>query len=507
MKRWRYFVLATTIAGMAASAQADLILHYDFEPGNTHDEGSSFVDVSPTQPNIAYTSGGDDGNSDPEWDVERGNVQRIGANKGFAVDNANGIAAAGTFTIAGWYKGTDTGYFFDQESPRFVIEVENINAGSAGVHFNPGSGGTWYNNDVDSVNDGSWHHVAWVFTNDAVDTVFSFYLDGVAQDVDNTQGGVQLTRTMTGKGIANLTQQATNFRQRFCSKNNDSETSQLQGLYDDIRVYNTALTASEVSALYSSTAGAGEGWYGEKMRTMAPLEWYRLRWTEEAIGSGDLLLSNKKPGSTDAPALTPAGGFGGFESANSWVYLNGTDGGHLLYGLATGWNSTNGTISYWVCMDGDGDGTQTGVFGRETGGGGGVGGNNSIMVWQRTNGSLGLTFDNHASRQLDAGAGTLTMSEWHHLVFTWEMNTSGVADGVMRVYVDGEEVASSSDRAWDGFAVNEVRFGKEISGATRQFKGSADEIAIWTRTLSAAEVRKLWQRGKGIPDGTMVLIH
>jgi len=99
------------------------------------------------------------------------------------------------------------------------------------------------------------------------------------------------------------------------------------------------------------------------------------------------------------------------------------------------------------------------------------------------------------------------MSEWHHLVFTWEMNTSGVADGVMRVYVDGEEVASSSDRAWDGFAVNEVRFGKEISGATRQFKGSADEIAIWTRTLSAAEVRKLWQRGKGIPDGTMVLIH
>jgi len=496
------FTMRIMMAGIAlalvATARADLILHYNFEPGTTPDDGISvFHDVSPVQQNDAVAGGGNDANIEPAWDSERGNVEYLGTVKNIAVNNANGIAAADTFTVAAWFKGTVTGYLFDQSSPRLALSVGyNVANEGLGVFFGFGS---FYSTDITSAKDGSWHHIAFVFTHNGTDGVFSIYLDGVAQDVDPEAGGVQFTRTMTGKGKASLVKQATNYQQRFCSKF-DGTTPWLNGLYDDIQVYNTALTAAEVLALYNATAPGGEASYARKLRGMNPLELYRLRGAKQNVGTGSAVPAAISLGQTNAPALAPAAGYPGLEAQNSWAYFPGTNG--ALTSLVTNWNSTAGTILYWIRMDGAGDATQTTLFSRASGGDTDFarGVLNGIATFHRTNGDLGIYIDGAGVTSV----GKMTMNAWHLQAFTWERN-SGVGDGVLRAYLDGKEVGSATDKSWGAFSITEARFGKEIDfNSVRRLKGSADELAIWTRALTATEIDTLWRIARGIPMGTRI---
>jgi len=258
MKRCGTSVISVVaMCALAGIAQGSLILHYPIDSTSVVAGAPDVLDQTAIQVNHGYRSGGGDFTLTTDRNGTANEAVIFTGNQGIAIDNTNGVAtSSGEFTIAGWYKGTDTGYFFDQNSNRLVLSVErnsnqDPNDGGApaglGVHYNSGSG-IWYNSGVTTANDDKWHHLAFVLDNDTTDSFFSIYLDGVAVDVDPAAPGVQLTRTMTGQGIANLTQQGTNFRQRFGS-NRDGSADGLAGHYDDLRIYNTALTAGEIQQL------------------------------------------------------------------------------------------------------------------------------------------------------------------------------------------------------------------------------------------------------------------
>lgn len=95
---------------------------------------------------------------------------------------------------------------------------------------------------------------------------------------------------------------------------------------------------------------------------------------------------------------------------------------------------------------------------------------------------------------------TYNDGNWHHLVGVWD-GTAGVAvaSAQFTIYVDGVSVATANTSV--GTAPNaplsglgNTKFGRHEAWGVF-LNGSMDEVAIWTRTLSATEVQQLYRRG------------
>lgn len=95
---------------------------------------------------------------------------------------------------------------------------------------------------------------------------------------------------------------------------------------------------------------------------------------------------------------------------------------------------------------------------------------------------------------------TYNDNNWHHVLGVWD-GTSGaaVASSQFTIYVDGSAVATSSISV--GTAPNapisglgNTKLGRHDAWAVN-YNGSLDEVAIWTRPLSATEAQQIYRRG------------
>lgn len=497
MKRqmYRIAVLATVMTGLVVStgAQAELILHYTFDD---HIDGATIEDESnsSSQTNDAAYGSGNTANIGPVVDSIRGRqvLYVAGAHEIAVANTGNGIAAADNFTVSGWYKGTDDGYFFDQEIPRFVIKVDAD--GSVDVYYD----GTWYEDSVTgaSVKDGEWHHIAVVIDHDGVNAVFSTYIDGVAQDVDAAVG-VQTSKTMTGKGKASLSVQGTNYRQRFCASY--SGASGLIGLFDDLRVYDTSLSGAAILGLYESTLRE-EGAYVEAVRNASPLEVFRLASSAAENGSA-VGGAQWTHGSTNGLQFTAAGGFLGLGNGNTWADVVDPDRDYWNGAPVTTANLGAGSVVAWINPHFTGDGTQVFMFGQGVGGSTSVNGDKVINMYLRDDGDLGFAVDTKFMES--ASVLDTSTDRWFMVAATWDQSSSEA-----KLYLDGQPINSFTSAWGDTVALNYFYMGHEPSGSTRSYNGYIDEVAIWTNVLSASAIRELYDRAvKGPARGTVVAIR
>lgn len=94
----------------------------------------------------------------------------------------------------------------------------------------------------------------------------------------------------------------------------------------------------------------------------------------------------------------------------------------------------------------------------------------------------------------------LKVGVWQHIVLTYEGTT---ASGVM--YIDGQRVPVSAQSeietidGLDGLGVGRSSsfFGGLLSGGTTQFDGAVDEVRVWNRVLSDAEVQAAFGQASG----------
>jgi hypothetical protein len=173
------------------------------------------------------------------------------ASTSLALPNTAVTTATNTFSITGWMKTSDTnGYLFGQRDgdatpDRMIITPLSPN----GVFFNGSTWATGTNNAaarIAAFADGNWHHFAFVV--DA--TSVTIYRDGVQWD------------TMAVTHINILKPVTTNSRHRF-GADGDGGT-ELEGRYDDLRLYDHSLTATEVANIYdpgdSDSDGLPDSW-------------------------------------------------------------------------------------------------------------------------------------------------------------------------------------------------------------------------------------------------------
>ncbi|MGD2093813.1 MAG: PASTA domain-containing protein [Phycisphaerales bacterium] len=107
----------------------------------------------------------------------------------------------------------------------------SINNDTTGIHFGF-TGGTRGWQSADSVTElplGEWHHVAGVYDNEVGGTI---YIDGVAETVNPDLGGTD-----------------TNEMPFLLGENPESAGRFLDGMLDEVMIYNRALSAGEISSL------------------------------------------------------------------------------------------------------------------------------------------------------------------------------------------------------------------------------------------------------------------
>jgi len=112
----------------------------------------------------------------------------------------------------------------------------------------------------------------------------------------------------------------------------------------------------------------------------------------------------------------------------------------------------------------------------------------SYNYYMRASSDGSLKFISSGGASNDSSAGLISANQWHHAVITFDGTN-------VRYYVDGA-FDSSDGAAWGSANANPLYIGWDAFGAgSNYFNGSIDEVLIYNKTLSAAEVQDLYKAG------------
>lgn len=97
---------------------------------------------------------------------------------------------------------------------------------------------------------------------------------------------------------------------------------------------------------------------------------------------------------------------------------------------------------------------------------------------------------------------TPTVGTWYYISFTYKYNTASTG---MNFYVNGVLIASGSSTSTyvsgtvASFTLGALTFGSGLPPYGRYIDGLLDEVGVWSRVLSQAEIYQLYNGGAGIP--------
>ncbi|MCK5700561.1 MAG: OmpA family protein [Cyclobacteriaceae bacterium] len=95
---------------------------------------------------------------------------------------------------------------------------------------------------------------------------------------------------------------------------------------------------------------------------------------------------------------------------------------------------------------------------------------------------------------------SLSYDTWHHIVATWRRN------GEIRIYIDGkfDKIGKQTGKYINVRSPLSLKFGRQVNGRSRPYKGWLDEVRIYKRALYDKEVAVLYQQGKAICEKVYV---
>jgi len=234
-------------------------------------------------------------------------------------------------TMSAWYKATSvdtTGALPNQGGE--IVSASNryglrVFSGSQIKVAKQTGGASWVELAATATNalDGNWHHVVGIITGSGMST----YFDGVASTTNSDTSAIYYTSTTSGINIG---------------RNPTGNNYDFSGTIDEVRIYNRALSAAEVAAIYATgLPGTSTGTYTlSGSPTVAG---------DLVIASGTLAASTN--------SMTVAGNwwnYGGlFTTTTGTVTFNGTSTGKSIQaGGSSFYNLTvNGVAGGWTLVD------------------------------------------------------------------------------------------------------------------------------------------------------------
>lgn len=290
-----------------------------------------------------------------------------------------------------------------------------------------GTGGEQVIDTTTTITTGTWYHVAVRFNG----SVATIYVNGVQVGQNSS---MTLTPSSLGASWNN-----------YFGRSQYSADPYLDGRLDDFRIYNRALSASEIGELYG----------------------LQLHWKLDE-GSGTTLA--------DSSAYERDGAFN--TGAPSWV--SGQRNGAIQFNGSNDadTNSTfdppaKGTVAFWYRFNAAPTGTER-LFGL---------GDN----WEcRSDSSGTLTFDlGQSNGVFTTPSGVCEADVWHHVVAVYNDATD-----TYKVYLDAQLVNSGSTSISDQVAAV-LSIGIR-TGSSERFNGALDDFRVYNYELSEAEIAEVY---------------
>lgn len=147
------------------------------------------------------------------------------------------------------------------------------------------------------------------------------------------------------------------------------------------------------------------------------------------------------------------------------------------------YNGTSWTINHWVFLNTTGSNIH--MLGIQD-----LDDSDRIQSW--VDGStFRLRTDSYSGGDLNTGI-TASTGQWYMITYTYNYTNLNLS-----AYVNGTYITSRASSQSSAGLGNYLGFGKNPGGSFRM-DGMLDEVGIWNRSLSSAEVSQLWNGGAGI---------
>ena len=230
-------------------------------------------------------------------------VDLDGTNDYMTAGTISALNSASAFTISMWVKLSSSG----GSVQRFIDTTGSSSSGvtmyqgSAVIDFLIGNGSSsnaYVRSTNTNLKDDAWHHLVGVY--DGSTTSAAIYIDGVASN-DYAARTMPSTTNSAAGGSAHIG-----------SRNNGS-TQFLNGLMDEMAIFNAALSAADITAIYNSgvpTDLSVASSY-DTNRTANLVHWWRMgendsgtgtTVTDQGSGGNNLTLTNGPTFSTTIPS-------------------------------------------------------------------------------------------------------------------------------------------------------------------------------------------------------------
>ena len=322
------------------------------------------------------------------------------------------------------------------------------------------SGTTWYSVLSDSnLVTGQWYHLASTWDGSTA----KLYVNGSVQ-----------TSTLSLSSISYSTATSAKIGSYYTG-------NYLDGLIDEVSLFDSALSASDVATIYNSGIP-------NDISSLSPLGWWRMgdndsgsgtTITDQGSGGNNGTLTNGPTFSTSVPYVLPS-------KTNTYsVELDGTN-DYIDVGASSDFSFGTGafTMSQWFKADviaGGGNNYYT-LFDFR---GSGSDIAPTLYMSQQTGYRLyaynGSTVVNYNT--------TPSVGQWYHVAYT-RSGTTGT------IYLNGSNVASGTDSANYSMSNPSPRIGAPPSGVTGQYvDGKIDEVAIFNSALSASDITAMYNNG------------
>lgn len=306
-----------------------------------------------------------------------------------------------------------------------------------------------------AINDGRWHHVVAVY--DAAGTTVKLYKDSVLL-------------TTCGSAPASLFNNNEPFQ--IGPTDSDTVSNDLTGALDDVRVYNRALSSSEIQALYKERATTVNSSRNAKMTNgLVGL------WSFDGPDVTDKVYDRSGQGNNGyliGAATSTAKTIGKLGQA---LRFNGTT-SYVQVANSSSLNPTNLTVSTWAKSD-------TGTWSNH----GFLVSKRSVYIIHPQQGSIGVSFYIFTSGwNAVSCTPTTDITKWNLYSFTWNGTN-------LTAYINGIQCGSTTPAGpINTTDTNPLYFG--VDSGNRYLNGALDDVRIYNRALPASEIKQLYNMGK-----------
>ncbi len=269
------------------------------------------------------------------------------------------------------------------------------------------------------------------------------------------------------------------------------------GHIDDVRIYDRALSAAEVKRLYdlgNTTRVA------ETVTSNTTLE-------DDLVGHWTFDGPDMDWGSTTAEVKDRSGQGNSGDAASSMSVSKSPEIGIIGQGIqfngTDDWvDITSGTVfdagtqtwALWYKTDGvwGTDGTSAEDVAILIGRHDAVNSRNGVYIILHPEGLLNVSNKPNSGFSSNLDAGTTTLKEWHHVAYVFRQGNGENNE----VYVDGVVATSSVNSAAWSFNNQDIMIGDSADSWWEEYGGQIDDVRIYDRALSAAEVKRLYELGQ-----------